>query len=166
MCCFTQIFSYPIPALRSSRGFPEPLVVFRWSHLQQISFQQTFLASPWTHISILHHIIISKEFHITQLSVSWGNFSRFFWFLLASFSDLFYTFSVICFQAEKSWPMQSFRNIPCFPLLFPNFNKHSLLQGSASAAIHTPCIRLSQWQCNDVVPFVLFSNIWFHVVSA
>lgn len=35
-----------IPSFRSSKGFPEPLVVCRWSNLQQISFQQTFLIWP------------------------------------------------------------------------------------------------------------------------
>lgn len=145
--CFTQIFSYPLPVLRSNKGFPEPLVVCWWSNLQQISFQQTLLASPWTHISIFHPIIFSKYFHITQLSVSWRNISRFFWtsFLLAPFSDLFYTSLVICSQAEKSWLTQSFHSILCWPsLIFPNFNQYTVLQGRVSATIHTPIAEMQQ----------------------
>lgn len=170
MCCFTQIFSYPIPVLRSSKGFPEPLVVCGWSNLQQISFQQFpgLPMNPYKYFAP-HHLFQEIPHHTTVCFLR-KHLHVLLNLIPAGIILWFFTSSVICFQAEKSWPTHSFHNIPCWPsLIFPNFNKYTLLRGSVSATIHIPIAEMQQtYTVKNVFPFVLFSfsKVWFHVVFA
>lgn len=148
MWYFTQTLSQSTSALSSSKGFPEPLVICRWSNLQQIPFQHTFLASIWTHTNIFHpsHFFQRIPGHTTicclrkhlQVVLNPVPASIIWRAIVNPLSHPFPGWKVLAYSV---FPYHS--SLPFCDSLYI-FNKYCLLQVRMSATFHTEVVGAQQ----------------------